>query len=162
MPSAQALLPTDRRHFLIATAMAASVTMILACGGGGGGGTTNPTPNPTTTPDTRTVLASPSFSTNVQEIFERRGCTNSSCHGSSAQAGLTLTRGSSYAALVGVPARSEPIVRVIPGDPNGSYLVIKLEGRQTVGSRMPQTGAALDSIDLSNVRNWIAQGAANN
>jgi hypothetical protein len=39
--------------------------------------------------------------------------------------------------------------------------VIKLEGRQTVGGRMPQTGSPLDSIDLTNVRNWISQGALN-
>jgi hypothetical protein len=51
---------------------------------------------------------------------------------------------------------------VIPGDPDGSYLMIKLEGRQSVGDRMPQTGSPLDSIDLTNLRNWISQGALNN
>jgi hypothetical protein len=77
-------------------------------------------------------------------------------------AGLDLRSGSSYGSLVDVRATSEPILRVSPGDPDGSYLVIKLEGRQSVGDRMPQTGAALDSIDLTNIRNWIAQGALNN
>ena len=77
-------------------------------------------------------------------------------------AGLDLRSGASFASLVSVRATSEPILRVIPGDANGSYLVIKLEGRQSVGDRMPQTGAALDSIDLTNIRNWIAQGALNN
>jgi len=27
---------------------------------------------------------------------------------------------------------------------------------------MPQTGSALDTIDLTNIRNWISQGALNN
>ncbi len=39
---------------------------------------------------------------------------------------------------------------------------MKLEGRQSVGDRSPQTGASLDRIDVTNVRNWIAQGALNN
>ena len=98
----------------------------------------------------------------MQEIFERRGCTSSGCHGGSAQAGLTLVRGSSYANLVGVRATQEAIVRVISGDPSGSYLVVKLEGRQSVGSRMPLGGTPLDAIDLTNIRNWISQGAKNN
>ena len=49
-----------------------------------------------------------------------------------------------------------------PGDPDNSYLVIKNEGRQSVGSRMPLGGAAQDEIDQANIRNWIAQGALNN
>jgi len=136
----------------------AFVAGLAACGGG----SSSPTPTPTATPDPRTVQADPSFSATVQEIFERRGCTNSACRGSSAQAGLTLSRGSSHANLVGVRATQEAIVRVIAGDPNGSYLVVKLEGRQSVGSRMPQNGGTLDSIDLTNIRNWITQGAKNN
>lgn len=139
-----------RNHFLLlATALS-----LFSCGGD------SPTSGSTT--DTRTIQANPSFSTTIQEIFNRRGCTSSSCHGTAQQAGLDLRTGSSFAELVNVRATSEPIVRVIPGNPDGSYLVIKLEGRQSVGDRMPQTGAPLDSIDLTNIRNWIAQGALNN
>ena len=136
----------------------ALVGALAACGGG----SSSTTPTPMATPDPRTVQADPSFSSTVQEIFERKGCTNGACHGASAQAGLTLVPGSSYANLVGVRGTQQPIVRVIPGDASGSYLVIKLEGRQSVGSRMPQTGTPLDTIDLTNIRNWIAQGARNN
>jgi len=53
-------------------------------------------------------------------------------------------------------------VRVIPSDAQNSYLVVKLEGRQSSGTRMPQGGSALDNVDLTNIRNWINQGAANN
>ncbi len=115
-----------------------------------------------TTDDTRTVQANPSFASAIQEIFDRRSCTSSSCHGTAQMAGLDLRTGASYGELVSVRAESESILRVIPGDPDGSYLLIKLEGRQAVGDRMPQTGAALDSIDLANIRNWISQGALNN
>jgi hypothetical protein len=123
----------------------------------GDGGPTSSSGSSST--DTRTLQASPSFSQTIQEIFERRGCTSSSCHGTAQMAGLDLRRGTSHADLVNVAATSEPGVRVIPGDPEGSYLVVKLEGRQSVGARMPQTGSPLDAIDLGNVRNWIAQGA---
>ncbi len=112
--------------------------------------------------DTRTVQANPSFASTIQEIFNRRSCTSSSCHGTAQMAGLDLRTGASYSDLVSVRAQSEPILRVIPGNPDGSYLVMKLEGRQSVGDRMPQTGSPLDSIDMANIRNWISQGALNN
>ena len=53
-------------------------------------------------------------------------------------------------------------VRVIVSDAVNSYLVKKLEGTAGVGSRMPLGGSPLDNIDLTNVKNWINQGAKNN
>ena len=47
-----------------------------------------------------------------------------------------------------VAATSEPVVRGIPGDSDGSTLAVKLEARQSAGER--------------NIRNWIAQRAADN
>lgn len=130
-----------------------------ACGSGGGTGT-GPDPDPD--PDDRVILADPSFSQVIQEIFVRKGCTASNCHGAAQEAGMDLRAGSSYDELVGVPATSEDFDRVVPGNPNDSYLVIKLEGRQSVGDRMPLDGTPLDNIDLTNIRNWITQGAENN
>lgn len=121
-------------------------------GGGAGGGSGSG----------RVVKPDPSFASDVQEIFDRTGCSASSCHGVVEAAGLRLTSGNSYAELVNVQATSEPVVRVIPGNATGSYLMVKLEGRQTVGGRMPDGGAPLDTIDLHNIRNWINQGAKNN
>jgi len=112
--------------------------------------------------DPRVIKASPSFSADVMEIFVRTGCTSSGCHGSVALGGLDLRPGSAYASLVGVPARAESIQRVIPGNAQGSYLVIRVEGRQAVGSRMPLGGMPLDQIDLANLRNWIQRGALDN
>jgi len=48
---------------------------------------------------------------------------------------------------------------VEPGDPDNSYVIIKLEGRQSVGARMPLGAPFLDNIDLTNIRNWNSQGA---
>jgi hypothetical protein len=114
------------------------------------------------TTGTRSVEANPSFANDIQEIFQRRGCTNSSCHGTAVSANLDLREGTSYNNLVNVQATAEPIIRVIPSNADGSYLVIKLEGRQSVGGRMPQGGQPLDQTDLTNIKNWINQGAQNN
>ena len=66
-----------------------------------------------------------------------------------------------YAALVNVASPATGEVRVIPGNANDSYLVKKLEGRQNAGVRMP-VGGQLSDTDLTNVKNWINQGAKNN
>ncbi len=114
-------------------------------------------------PETRVIKDSPSFATDVQEIFTRRGCTGGSCHGNGA-GGLTLTSTASvsYGNLVNVASPTTGEIRVIPGNAIDSYLVKKLEGRQSAGDQMPRGGAALDDIDLSNIRNWINRGATNN
>ncbi len=135
---------------------------LAACSDGGTGPEDNPGPGGSNGDDTRIILADPSFAADIQEIFNRRGCASGSCHGSAQSAGLNLTAGNSYASLVNVPSTQETGVRVIPGDATGSYLIVKVEGRQTSGDRMPQGAAALDNIDLNNLRNWINQGAKNN
>jgi hypothetical protein len=117
-------------------------------GGGGGGG--------------RVIKADPSFASDIQEIFARKGCADASCHGSMQEAELDLRAGNSYAHLVSVPSTQTGILRVIPGDADGSYVVMKVEGRAAVGDRMPLGGIPLDNIDLTNLKNWINEGAKNN
>ena len=76
---------------------------------------------------------------------------------------LGSNAGANYGVLVGVPSTSEPSFnRVTPNDATNSYIVIKLEGRQGVGARMPLGRSPLDNIDLTNIRNWINGGAPNN
>lgn len=104
----------------------------------------------------------PSFSSVDSDIFVR-SCGFSSCHGANT-GGMTLGAGSDdYSALVGVPAvGATGETRVIPGDPDNSYLVKKLEGADDiVGVRMPP-GAALEGADIERVREWIAAGAIDN
>jgi len=140
------------------------VLLLTACGGGGGptdpggGGGGNNGGNS----GGPTVKADPSFANDVMEVFDRRGCTASSCHGGG-QGGLTMSSASTaYANLVNVQSPNSGEVRVIPGNANDSYLVKKLEGRQAVGARMPNGGSPLDATDLANIKNWINQGAKNN
>jgi hypothetical protein len=102
----------------------------------------------------------------IERRVFRMSCATASCHGVARAGGLELTPGAAYAGLVGVPA-SNPVaaaaglLRVLPGDPDRSFLVRKLEGAlgPGEGEQMPRVGARLraDLIDL--VRRWIAAGA---
>ena len=66
-----------------------------------------------------------------------------------------------HASLVNVTSISEPqLKRVVPGDPDNSYIIHKLEGTQTVGARMPFGGPFLDQATIDQVRAWIQAGAA--
>ena len=113
--------------------------------------------------DTREILSDPSFATDINEIIQRRGCASGSCHGGGAgDMTLTASAAANFAAWVNVQAESEDFLLVEPGNPDDSYVVIKVEGRQAVGLRMPRGGTALDNIDLTNLRNWISNGAPNN
>lgn len=106
-------------------------------------------------------IANPSFATNIQTIFNS-SCAIGNCHDNTAQGGLVLLSGQSYGNLVNVPSSGEPNrTRIIPSDADNSYVVVKLEGRQNVGERMPLTGS-ISSTQLQNIKNWINQGAQNN
>ena len=134
-------------------AAVALAVLMVSCGGSTGPRGTDDSE------DTRRVLEFPEFRADVMEVFDRNGCT-SGCH-DLGQGGLTLLAGdptTSYAQLVNEPAHSESFLRVKPSDPDSSYLVIKIEGRNVVGSPMPP-GDALDLIDRTNLRKWIENGA---
>ena len=81
-----------------------------------------------------------------------------------ADGGLRLDGNAAYDALVNARSVGKSgAIRVIPGDPNGSYLVHKLEGRSDIaGSRMPFGGPFLAETDMNVIRTWITQGAPNN
>jgi hypothetical protein len=113
----------------------------------------------------------PTFSSIQREIFNtadssgRVACIQ--CHNPGNRnntAGLSLTEGTSYAELVGVASSRKPgAVRVIPGDPENSYIIHKLEGRpDIVGQRMPRTGGPyLTEGQISIIKRWIELGAKN-
>lgn len=87
-------------------------------------------------------------------------CTR--CHmGASAPEGLQLDAEHSYALLVGVPSQEEPsILRVDPGNPNQSYLILKLEGAPgIVGGQMPLGGPFLPQSTIDMIAQWITNGA---
>jgi hypothetical protein len=120
---------------------------------------TGPTPN-----------LEPTFSSIQQEIFSsgdssgRPACTN--CHNAvgSRFNGLDLSPAVSYSNLVNVASRGKAgAVRVIPGDPENSYLIHKLEGRSTIaGVRMPLGGPYLETGQIQVIKRWIEIGAPNN
>jgi hypothetical protein len=107
------------------------------------------------------VKDDPSFAADIQSIFTNN-CISSGCHNAGAAGGIVLLQGQSYANLVNVVSSQEPgKTRVIPSDSTNSYIVIKLEDRQTNGSRMP-LGGVLNSNSIQNIKNWIDMGAKDN
>jgi hypothetical protein len=123
---------------------------------GGGESPTSPS-NPAAQP-----IANPSFATDIQSIFTAN-CVSSGCHNATASAGLILLSGQAYNNLVNVRSTQDASKnRVLPNDATNSYLIIKLEGRQTTGVRMPLGRAALSSVQIQNIKNWISMGANNN
>jgi hypothetical protein len=86
-------------------------------------------------------------------------CTT--CHsGAAAPQGLRLDSAASYAMLVNAPSVEAPaLLRVAPGDPDRSYLIHKLEGRATVGGRMPLNLPPLPDATIQVIRQWISDGA---
>ncbi|HSY46033.1 MAG TPA: Ig-like domain-containing protein [Steroidobacteraceae bacterium] len=84
------------------------------------------------------------------------------CHsGPAAPEGLQLDAAHSYALLVGVPsAEVRTLLRVDPGAPDSSYLVLKLEGAAgIVGAQMPFGGPPLPQASIDVIRQWISDGA---
>jgi hypothetical protein len=51
--------------------------------------------------------------------------------------------------------------RVIPFDPDNSYLIQKLEGNQMAGGRMPPVAPLQQSV-IDQIRLWINNGALRN
>ena len=123
---------------------------------------TGPTPN-----------LEPTFSSIQRNIFQttdsagRAACTN--CHttqgGRIPPVGMDLGSSTARSQIVNVPALNKPgAIRVIPSDPENSYLIHKLEGRPGIaGLRMPRSGPPyLTDGQILVIKRWIAIGAPNN
>jgi hypothetical protein len=121
---------------------------LTACGSGdgfvGSGGVVGP--------------LAPNFGSIQANVFDQY-CEH--CHsGANAPVGLRLDAANSYASLVGVPSVERPnLMRVAPGDANGSFIIQKLEGTAGVGERMPAGLPALPQDDINVIRQWIGDGA---
>jgi mono/diheme cytochrome c family protein len=68
--------------------------------------------------------------------------------------------------VVGVASQEAPEVALVaPSQPEASYLLLKLQGRQAAvggtGSQMPPDGDLLSDEELAAVEAWILDGAPN-
>jgi hypothetical protein len=115
----------------------------------------------------------PTFSSIQRDIFEttdsagRTACV--SCHTSTGRnpaGGLDLNHDAAYDQLVNVASRAKPgATRIVPGSPDDSYLIHKLEEGRTdiVGRRMPNNGPPyLTEGQIAIIRRWIETGALRN
>ena len=108
------------------------------------------------------VYSDPSFRDHIQPVFSMN-CALPGCHDSASKGGLVLLVGPAYTNIVNVDSiQDRSKKRVLPGDAENSYLVIKIEGRQTIGARMPLAREELDNIHIQNIKNWINRGAKEN
>jgi hypothetical protein len=145
-----------------------SLTLLIACGSGEDreGGAAGMGAGMPVAPGSAT------FSAIYAEIIVAKGCSSGSfCHGGPG-GGLTMSeQQAAYDGLVGARAmggspmpphcRDLGLMRVVPGAPEQSLLVLKIEGRQPCGMPMPPNPPLLDPADVTRIRTWIANGAAN-
>ena len=97
-----------------------------------------------------------------QTLFDRHCVTD--CHELvNAAAGLQLVRGKSHSNLVQQPSHQiASRVRVVPGDPDRSYLVQKIiGGAGMVGDRMPRLAPPRPRAEVDLLKAWITRGAPN-
>lgn len=97
----------------------------------------------------------------VQPIFDKE-CVK--CHGPEKQkAKLDLSPGLAYKSLVNTPSKEDPtLMRVKPGDPDQSYLWLKLEHKTGEGDGMPKGffgSRRLSQKELDAIKAWISSGA---
>jgi hypothetical protein len=119
----------------------------------------------------------PSLAEDVAPLLTA-SCAFSSCHGGTTPPGFVrlgpaprVSPSEVRANLVDQPAHAHPDLRlVVPGDPDASFLMRKLEGRfedlpcapEDCGERMPQRNTPLRDWQIQTLRNWIARGAKDN
>jgi mono/diheme cytochrome c family protein len=88
-----------------------------------------------------------------------------SCHLTGAEAGnMSLVPDKAIATLVGVKAVGAPSqIRVVPGKPDESYVIMKLEGTHIEqggsGAQMPFGAPPLAPEKIAKLRQWISEGA---
>jgi hypothetical protein len=150
-----------KRVFVLSVLLGATATLTLAACDESLSSLAGPTP-----------ALQPTFASIQHEVFEttdsagRTACVQ--CHTSTGRVptgGMNLNHDVAYDQLVNFPVRGKPgAIRVIPGDPDNSYLIQKLEGAAgIVGRRMPFSGPPyLSDGQILIIRRWIALGAPRN
>jgi cytochrome c551/c552 len=104
------------------------------------------------------------FARDVKVIFNSNCVV---CHqGATATGGMSLEPASAYGNLVNVKSQESALQRVLPGQPDKSYLVAKLQGTQVQvggsGAQMPYGASPLAQSQIDLIKQWITKGALNN
>ena len=101
----------------------------------------------------------------VQNEIFNPSCALSGCHsaGSAAQ-GLSLAEGQAFGNIVNVPSSVQGSKdRIEPGDPNNSYLYLKVIGDPSIsGVQMPRFRTPLSQELQDLLKDWIEAGTENN
>ena len=105
-----------------------------------------------------------SFARDIVPIFEAR-CV--ACHLTGKEPGkLALRADQAYTSLVNKASSESPLKRVVPADPDASYLLHKLDGTHSDvgggGVRMAFGAKPLSVAERHMIRDWIIAGAPNN
>jgi len=100
----------------------------------------------------------------LEQNYFKMSCTFTSCHSDTgAQGNLVLTEGNAYDNLIGVAAKHPGAAgadRVVPNDPDASYLIHRVELTSTDGSMPPNIDEPLGlDCQIKALRDWIASGA---
>ena len=95
----------------------------------------------------------------VSEVFAM-SCTFSGCHSGGEPAADLSLEGDFAARIVGVDSGQRPDFKLVdPGNPNKSYLLIKVRGDDEIVSQQMPPGAPLSAEQVEIIRAWIASGA---
>ena len=95
----------------------------------------------------------------VREVFAA-SCTFSGCHSGGEPAADLSLEGDFAARIVGVDSGQRPDFKLVdPGNPNKSYLLIKVRGDDEIISQQMPPGNPLSAEQVEIIRAWIASGA---
>lgn len=125
---------------------------------------TSSKPAATAKPAAPATAGAVSFSRDLVPVLRTQCAT---CHMTGQEAGqMALHPGAAYASLVNVKSPVVGLVRVVPGKPEQSYLLMKLNGTHLdhggTGTRMPFGVPPLPQKVVDQFAAWIKAGAKNN
>lgn len=103
--------------------------------------------------------------TSIQNNIFDLNCAVSGCHtGSNPPQGMNLSNGLAFSNIVDVSSMEVPTLRRIePGNPEQSYLYLKILGSPAIMfSRMPFGRDPLSDDEIGVIKQWIEAGALNN
>ncbi len=112
-------------------------------------------------PGTDTGPTTVSYTHDIVPLLTQSGCLNSTCHGGTFPTSSYDLRTYLSSFGPGLEAASAQTCDIVPGNPDGSYLLEKLGPNPPSGLRMPDALPPLTSAQIDLIRTWILEGAQN-